>query len=367
MYNQLFKGYTTPQARWARFGSYYAMSPSEFALEVIDNYSQIGDFVLDPFAGRGTSIYATSALDRSGTGIEINPVGFIFAQTKLNPAKKENVIKKLLEIDKASQNHHYNLNLLPQFFRHCFCDEVLYFLLTAKDELDWINNNVDRTLMGFILASLHDNIGCGLSNQMRRTKSMSMEYSIKWWAKQGLSEPPRVDPCAMLLSKIDWRYKKGIPSNLQSVIHFGDSVNILDTLPAKKYSLMLTSPPYQGVTDYHNDQWLRLWMLDKRHQISSNIDQKKHQGRFANKADYQNLLNNVFEKSARLMQDNCVVYVRTDSREFTLKATEAALKAAFPEHTMTIIDKPIPEGKITQTQLFGTKPIKSGEIDIILQ
>lgn len=63
------------------------------------------------------------------------------------------------------------------------------------------------------------------------------------------------------------------------------------------------------------------------------------------------------------MQDNCVVYVRTDSREFTLKATEAA----FPEHTMTIIDKPIPEGKITQTQLFGTKPIKSGEVDIILQ
>lgn len=367
MHNQLFKGYTTSQARWARFGSYYAMFPSEFALEVIDNYSQIGDFVLDPFAGRGTSIYAASALDRSGTGVEINPVGFIFAQTKLNPADKNDLTNRLLELYEISQSSWCDLDVLHKFFRHCFCDDVLHFLLTAKDELDWINNNIDRTLMGFILASLHDNIGHGLSNQMRRTKSMSKEYSIAWWINKGFSEPPQINPYEMLLKKIQWRYKKGMPKNPESKIYFGDSTNILDELVGKKYSLLLTSPPYQGVTNYHEDQWLRLWMLEKQHQLSHNMENRKYQGRFDNKTDYKNLINTVFKKSAKLMKKDAVIYVRTDVREFTFEVTKEALQLAFPHHTMTIINKPIIDGKKTQTQLFGQKPIKSGEIDIILK
>lgn len=366
MHNELFKGFSTPQSRWARFGSYYAMFPSEFALEVVDKYSKVGDFVLDPFVGRGTSIYAASTLGRFGTGIEINPVGFIFAQTKLNPANQDSVIERLNDVYQLSQSYDCNLLTLPEFFRYCFCDEVLRFLLVAKRELDWITDDVDRTLMGFILASLHDNIGAGLSNQMRRTKSMSMEYSIRWWIENGFAIPPQINPCEMLMNKIDWRYKKGVTNSLESKIYFGDSTNILDTLIDKKYSLLLTSPPYQGVTNYHHDQWLRLWMLNEKHQIIDDVEHKKHRGRFANKENYQNLLNEIFKKSAKLMKEDCVVYVRTDSREFTLETTKEALQSAFPKHKMTVIDKPIPNGKITQTQLFGHKPIKSGEKDILL-
>ena len=65
----------TAESIWAHFGPYYAMFPLSFAFNVIKRYSKKGDVVLDPFAGRFTSIYAGSVLNRKSIGIEINPVG----------------------------------------------------------------------------------------------------------------------------------------------------------------------------------------------------------------------------------------------------------------------------------------------------
>jgi DNA modification methylase len=45
-------------ARWLAFGPYYGMFPVGFALQVVAEHTQPGDHVLDPFAGRGTSVAA---------------------------------------------------------------------------------------------------------------------------------------------------------------------------------------------------------------------------------------------------------------------------------------------------------------------
>ena len=55
---KILKGFETAESRWARFGPYYAMFPLEFALDVVEKYSKKGDYIIDPFAGRCSSIYA---------------------------------------------------------------------------------------------------------------------------------------------------------------------------------------------------------------------------------------------------------------------------------------------------------------------
>lgn len=50
--NKILNGYSIAEARWARYGPYYAMFPLEFAFDVVNKYSKEGDFILDPFAGR---------------------------------------------------------------------------------------------------------------------------------------------------------------------------------------------------------------------------------------------------------------------------------------------------------------------------
>lgn len=368
--DKILFGFSTTSSRWARFGPYYAMFPLKFAFDVVNKYSKVGDNILDPFAGRCSSIFAAAILGRNGFGIEINPVGWIYGSVKLNPASKNRVVKRLNEIYLRRNLFSRQIKTLPPFYRVCFCDDVLKFLLSARDGLDWKNNQVDRTLMAILLVHLHGKIGEGLSNQMRMTKSMGMEYSLRWWRKNKMSKPPEINPYEFIVKKIAWRYEKGTLKYRNSSIVCGNSSTKLKSLSNtkrkinKKYSLLLTSPPYYSVTNYFADQWLRLWLMgfdDKPYSIKD-----KNKGRFLNKESYHKLLDSVFMYSSKLMTKNNTIYVRTDKRKYTFDTTMSVLKKHFPKHKVKIEQKPIRKNTKTQTKLFGDKSLKPGEVDIIL-
>lgn len=359
-------GMQTAESRWAKFGPYYAMFPIDFAFKVVKKYSRKGDYIIDPFAGRGSSIFAGGVLERYSLGIEINPVGWLYGSTKLNPAEKQLVLNRLDTIYKLRNRYTKSIEKLPEFYRLCYCDEVLKFLLTARKNLKWQSDSVDATLMSIIIVYLQGKLGEGLSNQMRMTKAMGMNYSIEWWKEKGYLSPPEINPLDFLVKKINWRYKKGTPKITDSSIIFGDSTYELGKIKKEvdvKFSLLFTSPPYWSITDYHADQWLRLWMLG-----GSAIPKPyahKHKGRFGSKIDYYNLLDNIFGHCAELMNsERNTIYVRTDIREYTFNTTLEILKKHFPLHTVTIKKQPFK--KKTQTQLHGNSSKENSEVDIIL-
>ena len=364
---KFYKGHSTPEARWARLGPYYAMFPIEFAFDVVNTYSKPGDKIIDPFSGRGSSLYAGSVLGRESFGIDINPLGWLYSSVKLKPAKKNSVLNRLNMIYNCRNDYANELNEYNDFFRMCYCDEVLKFLISARTNLDWRKKLVDRTLMAFIAIYLHARIGEGLSNQMKLTKSLGMQYSINWWKRNNLETPPEIDPYELIREKIEWRYKYGIPILADSIVKLGDSCKITKQLANKKqqeYSLLFTSPPYCGVTDYFIDQWLRLWLLGGTREPE--YSKETHKGRFNNKEQYKALLDTVFKNCASLMAKKSCIYVRTDARSFTFDTTVDVLKRNFPKHRMKIEDKPIPKHVTTQTMIFANSSKKVGEKDIIL-
>ena len=364
----IVKGFKTPESRWARFGPYYAMFPVDFAFNVVEKYSNEGDFIIDPFAGRCSSIYAGGVLGRPSLGIEINPVGWLYGKVKLRPAKKEKVIARLLEVDSKRDYYRQYIEQMPLFYRMCYCDEVLKFLLAARTLLDWKNNRVDATLMSILLVYLHGKIGEGMSNQMKMTKAMGMNYSVNWWKKRKLTKPPEIKPIDFIMKKLDWRYEKGMPSVFDSHVIFGDSTIELKKIVQRcqesdiRFSLLFTSPPYCSVTNYHADQWLRLWLLGSSE--IPKLSQDKYKRRFVCKEDYYNLLDTVFGNCAALMDDKSTIYVRTDRREFTFNSTFETLKKHFPKHEIDISDRPFK--KRTQTQIHGNSSVANGEIDIVM-
>ena len=362
-----YKGSSSSASRWARFGPYYAMFPIDFAFNVVSKYSKPGDKILDPFSGRGSSIYAGSVLGREGTGIELNPLGWLYSNVKLHPARENDVLSKLKDVYDLREQYTSEIEDYNDFFRMCYCDDVLKFLLSARENLNWKKANADRTLMAFIAIYLHAAIGEGLSNQMRLTKSLGMQYSLDWWRKNGLTTPPEINPYEVMKEKIEWRYKYGTPKRTESQVKLGDSCKVTKKMlldNARKYSLLFTSPPYCGITDYYMDQWLRLWLLGGPAEPEYQKDD--HKGRFANKEKYRDLLNTVFGNCSSLMKDDATIYVRTDSRDFTLNTTVEILKEKFPNHTMRIRNKPVNENVKTQTILCGNSSNKPGETDIIL-
>lgn len=124
---------STATGRWSKFGPYYAMFPVDFALDVINKYSNVGDYILDPFSGRGTTIYAASMLDRQGVGIDINPLGWLYAAVKINPANKRDILKRLHEIDFLAKEVYANAyQEYDEFFNTCYSKKVLNFLIAAR-------------------------------------------------------------------------------------------------------------------------------------------------------------------------------------------------------------------------------------------
>ena len=364
----IVRGFKTPESRWARFGPYYAMFPLDFAFEVVEKYSKKDDFIIDPFAGRSSSIYAGGVLGRHSLGIEINPVGWLYGTVKLQPADKTEVIDRLLEIYSKRNYYKRTIERMPLFYRMCYCDEVLKFLLAARKHLDWKINSVDATLMSILLVYLHGKLGEGMSNQMKMTKAMGINYSVNWWKKRKLTKPPEINPIDFVMKKLNWRYEKGMPTVFDSQVVFGDSTIELEKIVQKtqetdiRFSLLFTSPPYCSVTDYYADQWLRLWLLGRPEIPKSN--QVKHKGRFVCKEGYYNLLDTVFGNCAALMDKKSIIYVRTDRREFTFNSTLEILQRHFPKHKTEITDRPFK--KKTQTEIHGNKSKANGEIDIIM-
>ncbi|MCC8095591.1 MAG: hypothetical protein LIP05_09630 [Tannerellaceae bacterium] len=185
-----------------------------------------------------------------------------------------------------------------------------------------------------------------------------------------MENPPEINPCEFILDKIKWRYGKGKPNIAESAVIFGDSSEELPVILDRanrndiRFSLLFTSPPYCSITDYHADQWLRLWLLGG--EAAPKTLKNKHKGRFVNKQEYYDLLDNVFGMCAGMMDFHSTIYVRTDKREFTFNSTLEILKKHFPEHQVKIYQKPLKEDTRTQTKLFGDKSMKPGEVDIVL-
>jgi hypothetical protein len=344
------------------------MFPAEFADRVIANHTEKGDTVLDPFAGRGTAVFSAAAQGRRGIGVEINPVGWVYARAKLAPAEKELVGARFEELGRSATDYGDAAEELPLFFHRCFSWKVREFLLAARGELAWKRAAVDWTAMALLLVNMHGKRDASLSNQLRQTKSMSPDYAIAWWEERGL-QPPEVDPVAFMKKRLQWRYAKGRPAKSNSRVYLGDSTHRLKDLTLKlgprgirPARLLLTSPPYYAITNYHYDQWLRLWLLGgppNALRAGGSVC-----GKFEHPQKYRELLRCVFSRAAELLADDATVYVRTDKREVTYTTTAAVLKEVFPQKRFRSEVKPF--NRPTQTRLFGDHAKKEGEVDLIL-
>lgn len=364
--------YQDAASRWAGVGPYYAMFPVAFADEVIRTHTRHGETVLDPFAGRGTAIFSAATQGRSAIGIEINPVGYVYAKAKLSPASRRQVDFRLDVLGELAGRFKTEAAQLPHFFHRCFSPRVRSFLLAARANLNWRQNKVDRSLMAFLLVYLHGKTGAALSNQMRQTKSMSPQYAVRWWDERGL-DPPDLDPVAFVKTRLAWRYAKGRPNFQGGRMYLGDSVRKLEGLRQKvekglfaKASLLFTSPPYYAITNYHYDQWLRLWLLGGPPHALRNGNGCG--GKFEARESYRALLDRIFGRAAQLLEDDATIYVRTDSRTFTYRTTLAILCKLFPDKQLVEVCRPML--RPSQTRLFGEASApteENGEMDIILR
>ncbi|MYA51015.1 MAG: site-specific DNA-methyltransferase [Gemmatimonadales bacterium] len=348
----------TAAGRWYGFGRYYAMFPQRFVHDAILNLTRAEETILDPFCGRGNGPFAATVLGRGALGIDVNPIAWLFAAAKLQPAgTPEQVMARLAEIAKARRPN--DRRSRSRFEAMAWAPAVRALLKAARRELDWRDSTVDRTLMAFLTLHMQDKQGCGLSNVMSPTIAFSPTYAVKWWTKKGLLQPPDIDPVAMLEDKIYRRYERGIPAQASGTVLLGDSRQELPQRIRVDAALLVTSPPYCGVTDYWNDHWIRLWMLGFPFQKNW-----KRSARFNNNKEYQELITSVFQESKKHLKKGAAILIRSDQRRSTAEMCMAAMREVWPRKKLLIRSTTAPHAGISNNHGRGGR--KAKEIDLLM-
>lgn len=262
---------------------YFTMFPLNFPYKVLKQRSRSGEWVLDPFCGRGTTNYASRILGLPSIGIDSSPVAAALSDAKLANTSPDEIVTAahniLAEIPTA--------NDIPtnEFWEWAYQKDVLEQLSRLRAGLlADCHSPARKALRGIILGGLHGPRGkkhqSYFSNQCQRTYAPKPGYAVKYWMKHSLT-PQFVDVISIIRARAE-RYYSNEPPCVDGQIILGDSrldSTFLSVSPEVKISWIITSPPYYGMRTYIPDQWLRYWFLGGDPTVSyTNANQLDHSG-----------------------------------------------------------------------------------------
>ena len=263
---------------------YYTMFPLEYPMGILRRHERENPIVVDPFCGRGTTIYAARRKNLRSYGFDTSPIAVAIAKAKLASSTKEKVLDLAREL---IQTETYCCPS-DEFFEHAFAPPTLDQLCRLREGLLslTVETNESALLRAAALGCLHGPVAKNIdktgyfSNQMPRTFASKPDYSVRYWRERKMVPPP-VDIISVIERKLS-----GIPELVgASGRGYFNRVKCVDARRSEPYrnlngrTVVITSPPYYGMRTYVPDQWLRNWFLGGPAEVQyQGITQVRHSG-----------------------------------------------------------------------------------------
>jgi DNA modification methylase len=291
---------------------YFTMFPLSFPQGILKRYAVSGETVLDPFAGRGTTLYAARCRGMKAYGVDSNPVAIAISEAKLANATPKNIV-----VDAASILSELKAPAsLPsgEFWEWAFSASVLNVLCRFRESFtEDCRSDARKALRAIILGALHGPLGKKIhsyfSNQCPRTYAPKPRYALNFWKARNLF-PPKVDVIRLIQRRAERFY-----SEERTIAHgqaiLGDSqqrcaFDVVNT----EVSWVITSPPYYGLRTYTPDQWLRNWFLGGPAGVDySSVGQLPHSSR----DEFCAGLRKVWQNCAAVSKPGCRMVIRFGS------------------------------------------------------
>lgn len=260
-YHHEVPGRHEPRARLNAICPYYTMFPLAFPFRQLLR-ARPGEWVLDPFCGRGTTNFAARLLNLPSIGVDSNPVAAAIAASKFVRVRPDEVLdlcRSILEGKPHPKDVPHG-----QFWRICFEPETLEEVCKVREDLiSDCSSEARVALRALILGVLHGPRGklvpSYLSNQMPRTYSTKPGPAIKFWLRRKL-RPSRVDLLEVVKRRA-FHVFSDLPPKTKGRALRADSREISQRQLPRRFRWVITSPPYFGMRSYNPDQWLRNWFL----------------------------------------------------------------------------------------------------------
>jgi len=249
--------------------SYLAMFPPGIPRYFIEQFTELGDIVLDPFSGRGTAPLEACVSSRVGIGIDLNPLAYLLTHAKVDPPTEEEALERIESLRRRYRR--IPTDNVPENIKMLFDGRgVLPRLLYLKRSLDR-EDRTDRFLLAALTGILHGNVHKDgkstsyLSISMPNTFSMSPNYIKRYIRKHHLHKMP-VDVFDQLTRKVKRLFKdEPPPKQGRAYLYDARQLSQIDDpdFRRRNVKLIITSPPYLKVVNYGKFNWIRLWLLDE--------------------------------------------------------------------------------------------------------
>jgi hypothetical protein len=267
---------TAPLLRLNGLCPYYTMFPLAFPFNALAN-ANAEEWVLDPFCGRGTTIFAARLHGLPSVGIDSNPVAAAIAASKLVWARSSEVVALAAQILNHTQPGPIPNYPRGDFWELCYASETLRDICRLRNHLlRSCTTRVEVALRGVLLGILHGPINKGkptyLSNQMPRSYSTKPRPAVDFWKRRGL-KPIRVDVLDAVRRRASFSFAEMPPPSLGRVLN-ADSRQFDPTRLSTRYSWVITSPPYYGMRTYFPDHWLRNWFVGGPDEVDYRADEQ---------------------------------------------------------------------------------------------
>lgn len=237
------------------FYRYPARFSPRFAATAIEEFSQPGDVVLDPYMGGGTAIVEGLASGRNMVGNDLNSLGSFVTKVKITP----------LSVSEASAIQAWVEHDVPTFSYRTPADAVAEYIDPGKTKnLALVRARFIKKAIAVALGSVEE-----LSSQNARDFAKCALLRVGQWALDGRS---RHTSLADFREKLATVTQEMIAASAQlatqvkqsgghATVNNGDA-QLLPDLPFfanRRADLVVTSPPYPGVhVLYHR------WQVDGR-------------------------------------------------------------------------------------------------------
>lgn len=292
---------------------------------LIGNLSKKHSTILDPFSGCGTTIVEAIRLGRKGVGIDLNPVGLLSAKARLIrvPHSSEeylinNYINRRFDSTKINPLMKSNYNypeLIHWYHRKTLMQLIIIYNLIDNEKRKKFYPILKSSFSAILntVCSRREHFGWICDNV--KPKELIYIDAIKAFKAKLIAY---ISSNKSFFKYIDLLNDQKVDISKDYELINGDAFDSIMKLNKNSVDLVVTSPPYYGVTDYINAFRLySLWFPDDLllSTKSSEIGARYKRKRKTAKLEYINDMSSVFTSIyPRLKKDHPMVLILGESK-----------------------------------------------------
>ena len=277
--------WTSKQRQMSRLHevSYRACFKAELPDWFIERYTNVGDIVYDPFAGRGTTALQASLRGRRFISNDLNPLSRILTEPRITPPPLSAIAQRLEEIDlndpaglhpsvdEPDLEPFYNPQTLAEI--RCLRSYLYQRRISGQEDIldAWIRMVATTRLTGH--SSGYFSVYTLPPNQAvspKRQRVINERYRNDLGVYRSVRN---------LIWKKSQKLLRDCPQGnigLGGLFLTSDATKTY-AIPDRTVQLIVTSPPFLNVVQYESDNWLRLWFncLEPENFVGNMIQTRK--------------------------------------------------------------------------------------------